>query len=145
RSAEEPDQQRAHLPTEAHLFNHYARQGGAVPVGRSGLKKIALLLHAGEFSIALIDDQVHQGIAHVLRGDLAQVLPFVAAFVIAEGDLIGLNLAVERVKFEIFDVFAFDANFLAPFIEHADPITEGSDFMNFTWHENSVNSVALSL
>ena len=51
-------QQRAHLPTVAHLFNHHAGERAPIPVGRSGLEQFALLLHAGKFGIALIDDQI---------------------------------------------------------------------------------------
>ena len=75
-----------------------------VPVGRSVLKQIALLLDAGEFGVALVDDQVHQRIAHLLRGHLAQVLPLAAALEGAELDFIGFDGAVERVEFEVGDL-----------------------------------------
>ncbi len=89
----------------AHLFDHDAGDGAAITFRGRGFKQVALLLDAGKFSVALVDDHVHQRVAHLLRGHLAQVLPLVAAFVGTELDLFGFDRAVERVEVEGFDVF----------------------------------------
>ena len=80
-------------------------------------KQIALLLDAGKFGIALIDDHVHQRVAHLLRRHLAQVLPLIAAFIGTELDLFRFNRAVKRIEVEGFDVIFVDADFFAPFVE----------------------------
>ena len=118
----------------AHLFDHDAGERAAIPFRRRGCKQVALLLHAGKFGVALIDDHVHERVPHLLRRNLAQVLPLVAALVGTELDLPGLDRAVERVEVERFDIVFVDANFLAPLVEQANPITEVSDFRDFAWH-----------
>ena len=71
-------QQRAHLPAVAHFLDHHPGDGTAVPVSGSAFEEIPLLLHAGEFGIALVDDHVDERVAHLLSRDLAQVLPLAA-------------------------------------------------------------------
>src|SRR5262249_32300191 len=138
--AEKLDQQRAHLPAVAHLFDHDPGQRRAVIIAGRALKQPALLLHAGKFSVALVDDQIHQRIAHVLCWDLAQVLPLAPAFVGAEMDFFGLNGAIEGVEMEILDLAMVHADFLAPLVEQAYPVTERSDFGHFTRHEKAPSS-----
>src|SRR6266481_1831368 len=118
----------------AHLFDHHTGQRLAVPIRGRSLEQIALLLDACEFGIALVDDQVHQRVTHVLRGNLAQVFPFGTTFVIAERDFLGLNRAVESLKPEILDVVIVDADFRAPFLEQPNPIAERPDLHYFSRH-----------
>src|SRR5438132_8603480 len=139
------DEQCAHLPAVAHLFDHHSGDCAAVPVGRRGFKEMALLLDAGEFGIALIDDHVEQGVAHLLSGYLTKVLPLAAAFEVAELNLISLDGAIERVELELGDLVAIDADLLAPLIEEADTITEGSDFCYLARHKTSVFSRSASV
>src|ERR1039457_3347983 len=134
---EEVDEQGAHLPTVAHLFDHDAGDGAAIVFRGRGFKQIALLLHAGKFGVALIDDHVHERVPHLLRGHLAQVLPLVAAFVGAELDFFRLNRAVESIEVECLNVVFVDANFLAPLVEQPDPVAEVSDSCYFAWHKTS--------
>src|SRR5580692_2438196 len=95
---------------------------------------MALLLDAGEFGIALVDDHVEKGITHLLRRDLAEVLPLAIASEVSELNLFGLDRTVERVEMEAGDLVAVDADFFAPLVEEALPLTEGSDFCDFAWH-----------
>ena len=53
-----------------HLLDHHAGDGAAIPFGGRGFKKVTLLLDTGKFGIALIDNHIHQGVAHLLRRDL---------------------------------------------------------------------------
>ena len=101
------DQQSAHLPTVAHLFDHDTGNGAAIPLSRRVLEQVALLLHAGELRVALVDDHVHERVTHLLCRNLAQVLPFAASLVRAELDFFGIDGAVERVEVKRFDVFAY--------------------------------------
>src|SRR5689334_6353122 len=93
-----------------------------------------LLLDTGEFCVSLIDDHVQQRVAHLLRGNLAQVFPFAIALEVAELDFLGLNGAEESVKREAGDFVAVDANLFAPLVKKADPIREGADFCHFARH-----------
>ena len=127
-------QQRAHLPAVTHFLDHHAGNGTAVPVCGSSFEQVSLLLDAGKFGIALIDDHVQQGIAHLLRGNLAQVFPFALAFEMAELDFVGLNGAKQRVEFEAGNLIAIDANLFTPFVEESDPVRKCSDFCYFARH-----------
>src|SRR5580698_6998274 len=119
----------------AHFFNHDARDGPPIPVGRSVLQEIALLLDAGKLSVTLIDDHIHQRIAHLLRRNLTQVFPLAPALVRTEFDFFRVDRAIKRVEMKSLDVRRVDANVLAPIVEHAFPIAEGSDFCYFAWHK----------
>src|SRR5436309_8292218 len=132
------DEQCAHLPAVAHLFDHHSGDCAAVPVGGRGFKEMALLLDAGEFRVALVNNHIEQGVAHLLRGYLTKVLPLAAALEVTELNLFGLDRAIERVELKLGDFITIDADLLAPLIEEADPITEGSDFRYFTRHKISV-------
>src|SRR5207248_10696327 len=44
------------------------------------------LFDAGKFRVALVDNHVHQGVTHLLGGNLAEVLPLAAAFVVTKLD-----------------------------------------------------------
>src|SRR5260370_17846952 len=138
RRTEEVDEQRAHLPPVAHLFDHDAGNRTAIIFRRRGFKQVALLLDAGKFSVALVDDHVHQGVAHLLRGHLAQVLPLVAAFVGTELDLPGFDRAVECVEVKRLNAVFVDADFLPPFVEYSHPPAEASYFRYFAWHKASI-------
>ena len=128
------DQQRTHLPAMAHLFNHDARDGPAVPIRRSVLQEIALLLHAGKLGIALVDDHVHQRIAHLLGRNLPEVLPLALSLVRPELDLVGIDRAIQRVKVEGINLVGIDANILAPVVEQTNPVTERPNLRNFSRH-----------
>src|SRR5882762_3725226 len=95
-----------------------------------------LLFAAGKLGITLIDNHVHQGIAHLLCGDLSQVLPFAPAFIVAELDFFRFYGAIESIELEAGNFSVVNADFLAPVVEHSDPLAEGSDFGYFTWHES---------
>ena len=94
-----------------------------------------LLFATCELRIALIDDHVKQCVAHLLGGDLAQVLPFAAAFEVAELNFFSLDCAVESIELEAGDFVTLDADLFAPVVEHPDPFAEGSDFGYFSWHK----------
>src|SRR5580700_4143232 len=130
-------QQSTHLPAMAHLFDHHASNRFAVPIRGRALKQMPLLLDAGELSIALIDNQIDQRITYLLGWHLAQVVPLAAALEGAELNFLCFNRAVERVEFEICNLVVIDADLFAPIVKHSDPITEGSDFCNSTWHKSS--------
>src|SRR6266849_7696691 len=102
-----------------------------------------LLLHAGEFGVALVHDQIDQRVAHLLRRHLAQVLPFAEPLKGAELDFLGFDCAIERVELEAGDLVAIDADLLAPVVKHPNPVTERSDFGNLPWHKSSINSTTL--
>src|SRR5438552_18297024 len=104
-----------------------------------------LLLDAGEFRVALVNNHIEQSVAHLLRGHLTQVLPLAAAFEVAELNLISLDGTIERVELELGDLVAIDTDLLAPLIEEADPVTEGSNFCYFAWHKTSVFSRSASV
>src|ERR1700730_613799 len=122
----------------AHLLDHHPQDGAPVPVSGGICQQIALLFHAGKFGVSLVDDHVHQRIAHLLRRHLPQIFPLAAAFVRSELNLFRIDRAVERVKVEGINLSGIDANILAPVVEQADPVAEGSDFCNFSRHK--VNS-----
>src|SRR5258708_33468820 len=96
---------------------------------------MTLLFAAGKLGVALINDHVQEGVAHVLRGHLAQVLPLGAAFVVTELDLIGLDCAKKRLEVEAPDVIVIDADLRAPIMQETNPITECSDFCYLAWHK----------
>ena len=77
-----------------HLFNHHAGECPAVPICRRRIEQMPLLLDTGELSIALVDNQVHECIAHLLRGHLTKVLPLSAAFEGPKLYFFSLNIAV---------------------------------------------------
>ena len=77
-----------------------------------------------------------QRVAHLLGRNLAQVFPLALAFEVAELDLVGFDGAVKSVKIEAGDLVAIDADFLAPVVEEADPVREGSDFCYFAGHKS---------
>jgi hypothetical protein len=119
----------------SHFFDHDARDSAAVPVSGRVFQQIALLLDAGKFCIALVDDHIHQRIAHLLRGNLAQVLPLAAALIGTEFNLFSIDRTVERVEVERLDVLGIDADIFAPVVEHAFPVAERSDFRYFAGHK----------
>src|SRR4029077_7646636 len=138
--AEVIEQERAHLPTVAHLFDHDARKGATVPVGRSRLKQVSLLLDAGKLGVALIDDHVQERVAHLLGGDLAEIFPFGAAFEMAALDFVVFNGSVQCLEMEAGDLVAINADFFAPLVEQADPLAEGTDFRYFAGHWENLST-----
>ena len=122
------DKQRAHLPAMAHLFDHHPGQGAPVVIRGRRFKQEALLLATGKLGVALIDDQIQQRVAHVLRGHAPQVFPLALSFVVAKLDLFGLDLAVQGLELEGIDVAVIDADLFAPLLEQSDPVAEGPDF-----------------
>src|SRR3984893_9735940 len=120
----------------AHLLDHHPQDGAPVPVSGRVFQQVALLLHAGKFGVSLVDDHVHQRVAHLLRRHLPQVLPLAAAFVRSELNLFGVDRAIQRVKVEGINLSGIDANILAPVVKQTNPVTEGSDFCNFARHKS---------
>ena len=115
--AEVIHEQSAHLPTVAHLFDHHASDGFAVPIRGSSFEQMALLLAAGKFGVALVDDHVDQRIAHLLRRHLTQVLPLAPPLEVAKLDFFRLDRAEQRVEFEAGNFIVIDANVLAPIVK----------------------------
>src|ERR1700733_13990473 len=97
-----------------------------------------LLFDAGKLGVPLVDDQIHQRVAHLLRGHLSQVLPLAPAFECAKLDLVGLDRAIEGIELEASNLAVVDADLLAPVVKHADPIAKGSDFGYFSWHGSNL-------
>src|SRR5213594_120799 len=62
-----------------------------------------------------------------------------------ELNLFGLDRAIERVELKLGDFITIDADLLAPLIEEADPVTEGSNFCYLAWHKTSVFSRSASV
>src|ERR1043166_3811315 len=120
----------------AHFFDHDASDGFTVPVGRRSFEEVTLLFTTGEFRVSLIDNHVHQGVAHLLCWDLAEVLPLAAALVVAKLDIFGFDGAVESVELEAGDFTVIDADFFAPIVAHSHPLAESSDFGYFNRHKN---------
>src|SRR4030088_707125 len=120
----------------AHLLDHHPQDGAPVPVSGRVFKQVALLLHAGKFGVSLVDDHVHQRVAHLLCRHLPQILPFTAALVRSELNLFGVDRAIQRVKVEGINLSGIDANILAPVVKQTNPVTEGSDFCNFARHKS---------
>ena len=127
-------QQSAHLPPVTHLFDHHARDGAAIPIRGSVVEQVALLLNTGKLGIALVDDHIHERIAHLLRGNLPQVLPLAAALIVPELDVFGLDCAVKRIELEGLDVRRVHPNLFAPVVEQPDPVTERPNFCYFSRH-----------
>src|SRR5713101_3799480 len=140
RRAEEIDEQGAHLPAVTHLFDHHAGQGATVPVGGRNFEQVALLLNRGKLGVALVDDHVHERVAHLLSGYLPQVLPLTASFEGSKLNVVGFDRAVESVEVKRRDVILIDADLLAPVVEQTDPVAEASDFRYFTWHSKPLFS-----
>src|ERR1700733_10714183 len=95
---------------------------------------MALLFHAGKLGVALIDDQIDESVAHLLRRHLAEVFPLAAAFEGAKLNFVSLDRAIKRIEFEVGNLVVIDADIFSPIVEHPDPITKSSDFCDFTWH-----------
>src|SRR3954454_10294438 len=93
-----------------------------------------MLLDAAELSAALVDNHVHKGIAHLLRRYLPQVFPLALAFVVAKLNFVGFDCAKKSIELEAGNLVSIDADFFAPFVEKANPVTEGSDFCYFAGH-----------
>ena len=120
----------------AHFLDHHPQDCSPIPVRGRIFEQITLLFHAGKFGVALIDDHIHQRVAHLLCGHLPQVFPLAAAFVRSELNLFRIDRAVKRVKVEGINLSGIDANILSPVVEQADPVAEGSDFCNFPRHKS---------
>src|SRR3984893_16300444 len=131
------DQQRTHLPAMTHFLDHDPSDGAAIPIGWCTLEQIALLLHAGEFRVALVDDHVDQRIAHLLRRHLAQVLPLTSSFEVTKLNFFRFDRAEKRVELEAGDLVVVDANLFAPIVKQTNPVTERSDLCDFTGHKTS--------
>jgi len=134
------EQERAHLPAVTHFFDHDPRERAAIPVSGRGFEQVPLLLDAGEFGVALVDDHVEQGVAHLLRGNLAEVLPLAISLEVAELDFLGFDGSIESVEMEAGNLVTIDADFFAPFVEEALPLAEGSDFCDFAWHTKNLST-----
>src|SRR5260370_21444483 len=126
----------------AHLLDHHPQDGAPIPISGRVFEQVALLLHAGNFGVSLVDDDVHHRVAHLLCGHLPQVLPFAAAFVGSKLNLFRVDRAIQGVKMEGINLSGIDANVLAPVIKQANPVTEGSDLCDFSRH-NVSSSITL--
>src|SRR5205807_6651190 len=107
-------QEGAHLPAVTHLLDHDTGDCAAIPIRGSRFEEMPLLLDAGEFRVALVNNHIEQGVAHLLRGYLTKVLPLAAAFEVAELNLISLDGALERFELELGDLVGIDADPVAP-------------------------------
>ena len=96
----------------------------AVVFGGRGIEQIFLLLDRREFGIALVDDQIHQGIANGLIGNLANSLPFLLAFEIAKLDLWGMELAQFGFEPIVAEQCGIVADVFLPLMEIVDPVIE---------------------
>src|SRR6266403_1970456 len=130
-------QQRAHLPAMAHLFDHHTGERLAVVFRGCGLEEPTLLLDGSKLGVALVDDQVDEGVADLLRRYLPQVFPFLASLPVAELDVVGLDGAEERVEVEAADLVVVHADLFTPVVEQPDPFAEVPDLECRNSHEIS--------
>src|SRR6266436_9110462 len=99
-----------------------------------------LLFYARELGVALVDDHVQQRVAHLLGGHLAQVFPLAPSLERSKLDFLSVDRSIEGVELEAGNLVPIDADLLAPLIEQTDPVTEGSDFWDFSRHEKPLFS-----
>src|SRR5262245_4671251 len=128
------DQERAHLPAVAHLFDHHAGERLAVVIAGRGLEEKTLLLDAGKFGVALINDHVQKRIAHLLGCHLPQVLPLGSTLEMTELDLVVVDGTVERLELKLANLVLLDADLFAPIVEQTYPVAECADFGYLAWH-----------
>src|SRR5258708_5364059 len=117
-------QQVGHLPTVAHLFGHHALQGEQVIVRRRVVQQVTLLLHRREFRVALVDDQVQEGVANPLVGDVREGGPFALALVMPELDVRHFGIAELGVEVEVAHRPRRQTDRLLPVAEVVDPVVE---------------------
>src|SRR6266849_3077705 len=117
-------QEMAHLPAVAHFFGDDAAEGLAVVFAGRGFEEAALLLDGGEFGVALIDDEVEQGVAHALVGYADDLFPFGTALVGAKFDFIRAGGPEFGVKFVLGDFGVVHADVFLPDTEEVNPVIE---------------------
>src|SRR5207245_2640675 len=117
-------QQVGHLPAVPHLLGHHAHQGEQVVVGGRVLEQVALLLHRCELGIALVHDEVEQGVADALVGDVHHAGPLALSFVMAELDVRHVLVPELRFELELADLALRQADRVLPVAEVVDPFVE---------------------
>ena len=122
--AELVDQQVAHLPAVPHLLRHHAAQRLPVVFGGRGLEQPPLLFNGSELGVALVDDQVHQGVAHALVGNVDHPAPLRPALVMPKFDLVRAHGPELGFKFVARDLRIGHVDVPLPFAEQVHPIIE---------------------
>ena len=118
----------------AHLLRHDAIDREQVVVARRVLEERALLLHRGELGVALIDDQRLQRVADALIGDVHHRRPLALALVVAELDLVDLQVAELHVELVVLELLRVEADVILPEPEQVDPVIEVADLCNAMSH-----------
>src|SRR6266568_898823 len=121
---EVPAEQVRHLPTVSHLLGHHPHQGQQVVVARRVGQEIALLLDRSKLGIALINDQVQQGVADALVRDVHHRRPLALAPVVPELDVRHLLVPELRLELEVADLALGQADRVLPVAEVVDPFVE---------------------
>ena len=98
-----------------------------IVLARRRLQQIALLLDGGELRIALIGDEVKQRIAHALIGNLQDGLPFRAAGVVAEFDVVAIDRAELHLEVVVAELRGIETDILLPLAEIVRPVVKCVD------------------
>ena len=122
--AEVGAQQIGHLPAVAHLFGHHSLQRQQVVIAGGVLQQVALLLHRGELGVALVDDEIEEGVADPLVGNMHDRRPLALAPVMAELDVGDLLFPELRLELEAAEIILLQPDRVLPVAEVVDPVVE---------------------
>ena len=148
--AEVVDQQMAHLITVTCLFHHDAHERSQVVFRRRVVHQEPLLFVGGELGVTLIDDHIHQRVAHALIGHLQELLPPRLPFEVAKIYFARRQLAV--LRFELItghvatDQLFIQADIVLPIRQHSQPVIkrrnprhQSSPSWKWRWHPSSAS------
>ena len=95
-----------------------------VVLGGGVVQQVLLLLDRRELGVPLIDDEGEQGVPDGLVRYLAHPLPFGLALVVAEFDVVGVNVAELGLELVVAQQVGVIADVPLPFLEAVDPVVE---------------------
>src|SRR5205823_12242964 len=107
-----------------HLFAHDLQARLQVVIARRCVQKIPLLLDRRKLRVALVRDQMEQGVADALIRDLQHRFPFRAARVIPEFDNIGRHRAKLHFKLVVVKSRRVETDIFLPLVEIVGPVIE---------------------
>ena len=115
-----------HLPSVALFFGHDSSGSVAVVVGGCGGEQVALLLHGGEFGVALHGDHADQCVSHALVRHLQRAFPLASSLVIAKFNGVAGALPIELDgEVKIAHPFTVVADVVLPGFEVLNPVVPG--------------------
>ena len=109
------------------LLAHYSKQALSVVFGRRRVDEVALLLGGSEFGIALVNDQMHQRIAHILGRKFQDFFPFSPALEFTELNFRMRRVGVDRIELVALGDRWIEADIFLPLAKEVHPIIEGCD------------------